>query len=62
MQIENPAEVEVTLHVTMRLKDWQELRRQLTTSYPSWKLASIIQDAVLDVTKSYCAEKELTEL
>ncbi len=34
-QIENPGDVEVTMQITMRLKDWMTLKDQLVSSYPS---------------------------
>lgn len=49
MRIENPNDVEVTLTITMTAKKWCELRDQLSESYPSWHLSSLITKSLAKV-------------
>ena len=51
MMIERPGEVEVTLKLTMPAKEWENLREQLVSAYPSWTLAQAITDMLVQVRK-----------
>lgn len=42
----DPNEVEVTVTLTMKLKDWKRLRDQVADQYPGWELRSVISDLV----------------
>lgn len=58
-KMQNPDAVEMTLTVTMTLKDWQELRHQLVGGpYLSVTLASHVRKMVDDATNAYHAEHE----
>lgn len=57
-RIENPDELQMTLTVTMSLRDWKIQRDQLQTSYPSWKLSGAITDMVSAATKTLSATTE----
>ena len=50
--------IELTLKVTMKLKDWSKLRKQLSTDYPSWELGVKIQRAVEHAQLNYTLEEE----
>lgn len=52
-KIERPKDVEVTMSITLRLKDWMELRDQLQNVYPSWSLSSTIDTLVIKATKEF---------
>jgi hypothetical protein len=58
MTVENPDDVEVTLKLTMSLKEWAEVRDQLHSSYPSWCLSSIITSTLASVRNVHYGEKE----
>ena len=48
-RLENPDDAEVTLAITMPLKDWKRLQSQLeaseiSSSYPSWRFLGLIRE------------------
>jgi len=51
MMVENPDDVEVTIKMTMRVKDWAELRDQLANAYPAWELSSHINSMLSQIRK-----------
>jgi len=51
MKIEKPGDVEVTLSITMKASEWEELRGQLSTRYPSWRISAAINDLLAQVRK-----------
>ncbi len=51
----NPNGVNFTLSMTMTLKEWMDLRDQLSKKYPSWDLSSKINEMV------YFADKHWNE-
>jgi hypothetical protein len=44
LTVENPQEIEMTLTVTLKLRDWLVLKAQLADSWPSWHLSQQIAD------------------
>lgn len=52
-KIERPKDVEVTMSITLRLKDWMDLRSQLQNVYPSWSLSGTIDTLVSKATKEF---------
>lgn len=49
--VDKPNDVDLTLTVTMPLKDWRQLREQITASrealpYPAWELVSELDIAL----------------
>ncbi len=57
--IENPASIEATLKVTMTIKQWTELRDQLTSAWPSWKFGQAINELLSAALKVYYTEQEV---
>lgn len=51
MKIEEPDKVEVTLTMTMSVKNWCELRDQLQAKWPSADLSGHITDMLAQVRK-----------
>lgn len=47
--IKNQDEVEVTLSITMTLKEWKDLQKDLPERWPHWKIGSAITDAVFKI-------------
>lgn len=58
----NPQDIEFTLTLTMKLKDWLELKKQLTTDYPSWRVGEEISDMVMQAKKVFYPEPRDEEL
>lgn len=54
----NPGAVYVTISIAMRASDWEEIRRQLPTSYPSWAFAQLITDTLTKALGQINAEHE----
>lgn len=58
--IEDPGNIEATLKITMTVKEWEQLRDQLESSYPSWKLSGMITAILTDARRVvYAPEKEV---
>lgn len=53
LKCENPDDIEFTMTITMRAKEWETLREQLKSGYPSLKLASHISDLLGQARKIY---------
>lgn len=58
-KIEKPDEVVATLSITMSVKEWCELRDQLSDRYPSWRFSSAINNLVNTANKVFRAEHEV---
>lgn len=43
---ENPETVEVSITLTMSLKDWREAYKQLSGEYPSWAIGRAVREAI----------------
>lgn len=61
MTAENPGEIEMTVKITMRLKDWEALQSQLKDAHPSWKLSGVISEMVLEARKVFFAASEANQ-
>lgn len=48
-----PNEIEFSLTVTMTLKEWVNLKAQMSKDWPSWKLSAAISDMVLEATRTF---------
>jgi hypothetical protein len=51
----NADNLEVTLTVTMTLRDWKSLKESLPVKYPAWKLSEAISRVV------YKLERQVTD-
>jgi hypothetical protein len=56
--IENPAEVECTIKITMTMGQWDTLRNQLETKWPSSELSRAITHVLSEARKSYYAREQ----
>ena len=57
--LESPGLIEATMKITMTVKEWEELRDQLTEKWPSSRLSSAITSVLSDARKTiYPPEKE----
>ena len=54
--IESPGEVEATMKITMTMKEWEALRDQLSTVWPSSRLATAITNLLADSRKVFYAD------
>ena len=55
MMVERPDEIEMTLKLTMSMKEWDELREQLKLSHPSSELVRAINVMLSNARKVYFA-------
>lgn len=58
LKCDNPDDIEFTLSITMPAKEWEQLRDQMTTDYPSWKLTSAINSLLADARRIYWHDDE----
>jgi thymidylate synthase ThyX len=58
MRIEEPEQTQCTLLITMTLKEWGNLRDQLSNKWPSCNLASAIIDMVYRLRKGVFGNTE----
>lgn len=52
-QIERPADVEASMTLTMTIREWEQLRAQLSDAWPTWDLSRSINDLVRAATKHF---------
>jgi hypothetical protein len=57
-KVEKPENIEVTLTMTMRLKDWNALSRQLANEWPSSDLSRTISDVTNQANKVFWPTRE----
>ena len=48
-RILNQDDVEVSMTITMTMKEWRDLQKDLPERWPHWKIGSAITDAILKV-------------
>lgn len=53
LQVATPGEIEFTLTITMKLKDWKELHKQMQSSWPASDLRSSIRDMVSRAERTF---------
>jgi|GEM_PF-5859864 len=53
--IEEPREIECTMKITMSMKEWENLRDQLDSKWPSSRLQSAIKQVLSEARKVYYA-------
>ncbi len=53
--VERPDEIEMTAKLTMTMKEWDELRDQLSSKWPSGRLSSVITEMIIDARKVFYA-------
>jgi hypothetical protein len=51
--IENPDDLEATMKITMKLKEWIELRDQLQNAWPSSRLSGAITSVIAEARKTF---------
>lgn len=49
----NPAGIEFTMEITMTMREWEELGKQLVNSHPSWTLSNRIDSLVAQAKKTF---------
>lgn len=59
MKIDSPAEVSVTLTVTMKVHEWVALQSQLGGNFPSWKFSAAINEMLSEMRKTIEQESEV---
>lgn len=60
-QAENPEEIVMALTLTMPVREWRQLRTQLSSAHPSWKVGSMISDMVLEACQKFSMAQEIPE-
>jgi hypothetical protein len=48
-KVQNTEDIDLTLSITMTIKEWKDLQKDLPERYPHWKLGGAITDAILKV-------------
>jgi hypothetical protein len=51
LKVEKPDDIEFTMTITMKASEWEQLRDQLNTDWPSWKLTAAITSLLSDAGK-----------
>lgn len=55
-KVEKPDTIELTMTITMSLKDWKQLSKDLQNTYPSWTLSGEINSMVHQASRNYVPE------
>jgi hypothetical protein len=58
LKCEHPEDIEFTVTITMKAKEWKDFREQLTNVWPSSWLASRISDLLAQAQRIYWSESE----
>ena len=58
LKCENPDDIEFTMTITMSAEEWERLRDQLVTAYPSWRLSGAISDLLGQARKIFWTTDE----
>lgn len=53
--VESPDNIEMTMKITMTIREWTELRDQLENKWPSLRLSQAINSLIVDARKVYYA-------
>jgi hypothetical protein len=48
-----PEETEFALTITMKMKDWEDLRESIPDKWPFWKISSAISDMIIKVKTTF---------
>ncbi len=56
--IEEPQEIEATMKITMTVKEWEDLRDQLASKWPSSRLSTCITTLLCDARKVIYADEK----
>ena len=56
--VEKPDDIEMTMKITMSIKDWTDLRDQLEQKYPSWRLSGMITNLLSQARKVFYEEHQ----
>ena len=54
MRCENPEDIVYSMTITMRARDWEDLKGQLSEKWPSWNLSLQISDLLMQARRVYC--------
>lgn len=58
-QVTHPEEVELTISITAKVREWRELVEQTDNRYPGWALAQIVTKTIgASVTRIESAHEE----
>lgn len=55
LRVEKPGEIVYSMTITMKAKDWEDLREQLKAEWPSSNLTHYINDLLSQARKIYWA-------
>jgi hypothetical protein len=57
-QFTNPEDLRVTLSITMKLHEWRQVKKQLSSAHPSWELSSQIGSVVRQFDKTVIPQQD----
>jgi len=55
-KIQNPDDVVVEMRISMTVKQWKQLKSQMSTNIPAWEFGSRISSLVEDVERHFFDE------
>ena len=61
LKVEKPEDIVYTMTITMTAKNWEELRDQLKTAWPSSRLGYAINDLLAQARKVYWPNSKETD-
>lgn len=57
-KLDNPDDMQATMTLTMSVKEWRQLRKQLSDSWPSWDFSRQIGDLIGAAEAHFYAKEE----
>lgn len=58
MTVQKPEDIQITINITMPVKEWRELADQLGNKFPSHQLSALIRNATRQVEKNVYVDGE----
>lgn len=58
-KLSRPDNSMATMKIEMSLSEWRQLKEQLSSSYPAWRLSSAIQDLITRAEAHFEAKVEV---
>lgn len=59
-KVEDPKDIELTMTITMSLKEWNQLADTIKDEYPGWKFALFISQMVRHATMHLTEDTEVS--
>ena len=60
-KLADPMNAEATMAITMKLKEWEDLKKEIADKYPGWQLREAITKVIEKAKKTFEEDANLFE-